>query len=145
MSNSENYYALTLSANGANTSAYYSVTPTSNLQISQGGATMEPTAMATTLVNIYPGELEIQAPPGMVYAGVTIVTDADLVSGRLVVSPPVNVSVAVTLYGAGGQQLGQFILDPAVGSGVFSFAADPKSAMSAGDALNIVKQQAGGK
>lgn len=145
MSNGGNYYALTLSANGTNTSAYYSVNPTSNLQIAQGGVTMEPTGTATTMVNIYPEELQIQAPPGMVYGGVTIITDADLITGHLVVSPPVNVAVVVTLYGAGSTELGQLILDPYVGSGSFSFPSDPSKSMSASEALSVVKQRTGGK
>lgn len=38
------YYALTVTADGANTGAYYSVTPTSNLTISQGGVTLAPSS-----------------------------------------------------------------------------------------------------
>jgi capsular polysaccharide biosynthesis protein len=144
MSNGGNYYALTLSANGASTSAFYSVNPTSNLQIAQGGVTMEPASQATTMVNIYPEELQIQAPPGMVYGGVTIITDAEMISGHVVVSPPVNVAVVVTVYGAGGTQLGQYILDPGVGSGNFSFPSDPAKAMSAGEALSVIQQRTAG-
>jgi len=137
----ELYYSLTVSAVGTSTSAYYSVTPTSNLQMSQGGVTIAPTAAATTLVNLYPTELQIQAPPGFLTGGVTIVTSADVIAGRIVVSPPVNVEVIVTLYGAGSTQLGQFILDPETGTGVFSFPTDPKEGMTAAEALKVMQQQ----
>ena len=120
------YYALTVSADGANTGAYYSVTPTSNLAISQGGATLAPSAPSEQMVSvsIYPQTLQINAAPGYVNGGVNIVTDAPSVDGRLLVSPPVDVAVAVTLYGNGGVQLGQFIADPGTGGGVFSFPVD---------------------
>ena len=94
MANTDQYYALTLLAEGASTGASYSIVPTSNLQISQGGVSIMPTATSTTMVNIYPQELQIQAPSGSVYSGVTIVTDADKISGQVVASPPVNVEVA---------------------------------------------------
>ncbi len=117
------YYALTVSAAGASTGAYYSVTPTSNLTITQGGVTFAPSSptQQMTSVNVYPQTLQINAAPGYVNGGVTIITDAPSVDGRLVVSPPVDVAVAVTLYGNGGAQLGQFIADPGTGGGVFSF------------------------
>ena len=142
MSNGGVYYALTLTAQGMSTAAYMSVSPTSNLQISQGGVTIGATAAATTFVSIYPTELQVQAAPGLVSGGVTIVTSESNVAGRLEVSPPVNVAVTVTLYGAGGQQLGQYILDPGNASGIFNFNTDGKG-MSAEDALDAVKQQSG--
>jgi len=137
------YYALTLNATGASTGAFYSVSPTSNLQISQGGASFMPTATSATMVNIYPQELQIQAPPGMVNSGVTIVTDADTISGRLFVSPPVDVATEVTLYGAGSIQLGQYILDPGVSEGLFSFPTNPAQGMSSGDALKVLQRALG--
>ena len=90
MSNGASYYALTLVEQGASTTAYYSLTPTSNLEMSQGGVTMDPTAASATLVNIYPQTLQIQAPAGSFQAGVTIVTSDDRIAGRLLVSPPVR-------------------------------------------------------
>jgi hypothetical protein len=142
MSNGAVYYALVLNAQGMSTAAYISVSPTSNLQISQGGVTIGATAAATTFVSIYPTELQIQAAPGLVSGGVTIVTSENNVAGRLEVSPPVNVAMTVTLYGAGGQQLGQYVLDPGNSSGIFNFNTDGQG-MSAGDALDAVKRQAG--
>jgi hypothetical protein len=119
----DTYYALTVSAAGASTPAYYSVSPTSNLTISQGGVTLAPSAPSQQMisVSIYPQTLQINAAAGYVSGGVTIITSAPSVDGRLVVSPPVDVAVVVTLYGNGGTQLGQFIADPGTGGGVFSF------------------------
>jgi hypothetical protein len=139
MSNGGSYYALTVVEQGASTAAYYSLTPTSNLEISQGGATFVPTATALTMVSIYPETLQIQAPAGSFSAGVTIVTSEDLIAGRLLVSPPVNVSVVVTLYGSGGQQLGQSILDPAVGSLVFSYPVSSQKSIPRGDVPGVLQ------
>ena len=117
------YYALTVTAQGAGTGAFYSLTPTSNLTISQGGVTLAPSAPSQQMVtvSVYPQMLQINAPAGSVSGGVTIITSASSVDGRVVVSPPVNVATVVTLYGNGGQQLGQYIADPGTGGGVFSF------------------------
>jgi len=139
MSNGARYYALTVVEQGASTTAYYSLTPTSNLEMSQGGVTMVPTAATATLVNIYPQTLQIQAPAGSFTAGVTIVTSDDRIAGRLLVSPPVNVAVIVTLYGAGGQQIGQSILDPAVGALVFSFPVSSEQSIPKGDVPAVLQ------
>ena len=140
MSNGASYYALTVVEQGASTTAYYSLTPTSNLEMSQGGVTMDPTAASATLVNIYPQTLQIQAPAGSFQAGVTIVTSDDRIAGRLLVSPPVNVAVIVTLYGVGGQQIGQSILDPAVGSLAFSFPVSAAQSISKGDVAGVLQK-----
>jgi hypothetical protein len=140
VSSTDNYYSLTLLANGASTGAFYSIVPTSNLQIAQGGVSVAPTAASATMVNIYPQELQIQSPPGSVYSGVTIITDAEKISGQVVASPPVNVEVTVTLYGAGGTKLGEYILEPGHDVGVFSFDTTRAHAMSASEALDVVKQ-----
>jgi hypothetical protein len=142
MGNDEVYYALTLTAQGMSNAAYFSVAPTSNLTISQGGVTIGATAAATTFVSIYPNELQIQAAPGLISGGVTIVTSENHVAGRLEVSPPINVAAVLTFYGAGGQQLGQFILDPGSASGVFDFNTGG-GGMLAGEALDVVKQKSG--
>jgi hypothetical protein len=140
MSNGASYYALTVVEQGASTAAYYSLTPTSNLEMSQGGGvTMDPTAASATMVNIYPQTLQIQAPAGSFTAGVTIVTSDDRIAGRLLVSPPVDVAVVVTLYGVGGQQIGQSILDPAVGSLVFSFPVSAAQSIPKGNVAAVLQ------
>lgn len=134
------YYALTLVTEGSSaTSAYYSVTPTSDVQISQGGATVMPTSAAATMVNIYPETLQIQAPAGSINAGVTIATSASTIAGRVIISPPVDCAVIVTLYGAGGQQLDQLIIDPAVGGGLFDWSIDAANAIPAHDLDGVLR------
>ncbi|HEY0370673.1 MAG TPA: hypothetical protein VGD79_01650 [Thermoanaerobaculia bacterium] len=121
--NRETYYSLTVTAQDASTGAFYALTPTSALSISQGGATLYPSEPSQQMisVSVYPQTLQINAAAGTVTGGVNIITSAAEIAGRVVVSPPVNVAVVVTLYGNGGVQLGQSIVDPGVGSGVFVF------------------------
>jgi hypothetical protein len=139
MATTDFYYALTIVANGAGTTAYYSVTPDPGLAFAQGGVTIVPAATGATMVNIYPQTLQINAPAGSVSGAVTIITGASKISGRLMVSPPVDVAVVVTLYGTGGKQLGQAILDPETSSLVFSWPVDAKQALSQHDATKLVE------
>ena len=77
MSILDQYYSLTVTTAGASsTSAYYSLTPTSNLSFSQGGATLYPSAPSQQVisVSVYPQTLQINAAAGGVSGGVTIVT-----------------------------------------------------------------------
>jgi hypothetical protein len=140
MTNRDAYYALTVAAEGVSSTAYYSVTPTSDLAFSQGGATIVPTSTGATMVSVYPQTLQISAPAGAVNGGVTIVTSASVISGRLMVSPPVNVAVTVTLYGNGGQQLGQAVLDPGTESRTFSFPVSSSDALTEGGAADLIKK-----
>jgi len=140
MSTGTTYYALTLNVQGSSTAAFYSLTPTSNLEISQGGVTCFPTALSMTTVSIYPQTLQIAAPAGVLSAGVTIISSETRISGRVMVSPPVNVATVVTLYGNGGVQVGQSIIDPGVGSGTFDFTVSSAEAIgSADDARQIIE------
>ena len=140
------YYALTLNAQGTNAPAFFSLTPTSNLTISQGGATLAPSSPSSSgiLVNIYPQTLQISAPAGLVSAGVTIVTKEPSIAGRVMVSPAITVATVVTLYGNGGQQLGQSIVDPGVSSGTFDFPIPPGSNLAdAAEAQQLIAQKIG--
>ncbi len=120
MSNGGSYFSITIAVSGAGTSAYYALTPTSDLTISEGGVTFAPSSLSATMVNIYPQELQIQAPAGSFTAGVSVITSENVISGLVEVSPPVDVATVITVY-AGSQQIGQKIIDPAVGSGAFAF------------------------
>lgn len=130
------YYSLTVTAQGASTGAYYSLSPDSSLTISQGGATLYPSAPSQQMitVSVYPQTLQINAAAGTVTGGVNILTSASEIAGRIVVSPPVDVAVAVTLYGNGGAQLGQHIVDPGTGGGAFSFPVNASDGIPADDA-----------
>lgn len=133
------YYALTISAEGTSTPAYYALTPTSNLEFSQGGVTFAPTAESLTMANFYPETLQLQAPAGSFNAAVTIVTGDSAITGRAMVSPPVDVAVVVTLYGAGGQQLGQMIIDPATDGKTFNFPVGSAQAIPRGELAGVLR------
>jgi hypothetical protein len=133
------YYAITITAQGTSFSAYISMTPTSDLTIAQGGVTFTPTQATLAMANIYPETLQLQAPAGAFTSGVTIITGASEIAGRVMVSPPVNVAVIVTLYGAGGQQLGQMIVDPGTGSKTFAFPVSGSNAIPAGDVDGVLR------
>jgi hypothetical protein len=138
----ETYYALTVTAAGASTPAYYSLSPTSNLTISQGGVTLAPSSATQQMVSVsvYPQTLQINAPAGLVSGGVNIFTSEGVVAGRLLVSPPVDVATVVTLYGNGGVQLGQYIADPGTGGGMFSFPVSGSDGIPAGDAQDTLQK-----
>ncbi len=139
----ETYFALTVTTTAAASSAaYYSLTPTSNLTISQGGVTLAPSAPSQQMITVavYPQTLQMSAAAGLVSGGVTIVTSASEVAGILGVQPPVNVAVAVTLYGSGGQQLGQYIADAGTGGGVFHFPVSAGDGSSADEASDTLKK-----
>lgn len=140
----DNYYALTIGAAGASSAAYFSMTPSSNLQITQGGVSIYPTAVSAVMVNIYPQTLQISSPAGSMYAGVTIITSALSVDGRVQISPPLDVATVITLYGNGGAQIGQSIIDPGVSSGAFNFpvpdgAAFPTSELALSTISELVQ------
>ena len=93
-------YGLTISVNGsASTTAYYSVSFVSGGEFVQGGATLYPTAIAATIVSLYGIELSINAPAGKVSGAATLTTTADIVAGRVFVSPPIDSDTVVTLFG----------------------------------------------
>src|SRR6185436_4526748 len=119
--------------------AYYSVTPTSNLEFTQSGATIVPTQQAATMVNIYPETLQLSAPAGSISAAVTIVTGENQITGRAIVSPPVNVAVVITLYGIGGQQIGQAIIDPGTGDRTFNFPVSAGNAIGKADVGGVLR------
>jgi hypothetical protein len=145
MSTTGSYYALTLGAEGTGAPTFFSLTPTSDLTISQGGATMAPSSPSASMiiVSVYPETLQISAPAGDLAAGVTIITNAGTIAGRVEVSPPVTVATVVTLYGAGGAQLGQSIVDPGVGSGTFEFPVSGEGIPDAATARQVIEQKIG--
>jgi hypothetical protein len=137
MINEGSYYALTLSATGMSTGAYISLTPTSELEISQGGVALAPTATSATIVNIYPQTLQIQAPAGMVNAGVTIITSASNIAGAVRVSPPVNVPVVVECWGS--ELLGSITLEPGQESAPFNFEVSAAKSLAPDQARKIME------
>lgn len=127
-----NYYSITISATGYGSPTYFSLTPTSALQISQGGITIDPTSVSESMVNIYPQTLQIQSAPGSVKGGVTVVTSDTHIAGTVQVSPPVEVPVTVQVWGT--KLLGSYTLDPNHQTGVFDFPVSPADAIPAAEA-----------
>ena len=132
-------YALGIDVNGTNTSASYNVEPTSGFQFTQGGVSVLPTAMDAAMVSIYPEELSIHAPAGQITGGVMIQTSASQIVGRVLVSPPINVGVVITLFGAGGQQLAQVALYPPTDD-VFTFTVSGTQAIGAHEADSVLRR-----
>jgi hypothetical protein len=139
------YYTLSLVVAGSSTNAYYGITPTSNLQIAQGGASLAPAAAAATLVNVYPQEFQVQAPAGSFNGAVVIVTNEDAITGTFGVSPEIDVAVVLTAYGAGGRKLGEQILDPGTSMRPFSFPVNAAEGMSEQGAMDELKALLGKK
>ena len=133
-------YALTITANHASTAAYYALTPTSNLSIEQGSVTLSPKSASATMVTIEPQMLQIQAPAGSVHGGITIGTAAERIDGQVTVSPPVDTEVKVTLYGAGGQQIGEFVVAPGDGGGFFEFSVSAAQAIPADEVEKVLNE-----
>lgn len=142
MANSDMYYALSLTAQGVSSTAYYGVTPHHELKIAQGSATVVPTGTGVVLVDVHPEELQLQSPPASLSAGVTIVTGAPAIGGHFEVSPAINVALVLTAYGAGGKEIGQAILDAGDTEKTFSFPVDGDQAMSAAEAEGVLKRLA---
>ena len=134
------YYALTIRANGTSSAAYYALQPTSNLQITEGSASIEPKSASATMVTVEPRALQIEAPAGTVSGSVTIVTAETRIEGEVMVSPPVDSEVEVALYGAGGKKLGEIVLEAGEGRGVFQFQVDAAAAIPPGEVATVRKQ-----
>jgi hypothetical protein len=134
------HYALTVTVERASTAAYYALTPTSNLHIEEGSVTLTPQSASATMVTIEPEMLQIQAPAGSVHGGVTIGTDAVHIDGQVTVSPPVDTEVFVTLYGIGGKKIGEFVVAPGDGGGVFEFRVEAAQSLPADEAGDLLDE-----
>lgn len=131
------YYSITISASGFSNPAYFSLTPTSAVEIAQGGVTLTPTGVAETLVNVYPQTLQIQSPAGSVKGGVTIVTSDTHIAGMVQVSPPVEVPVTIQVWGS--KLLGTYTLDPNQQTGAFDVHVSPSDALPPSEAAGPVR------
>jgi hypothetical protein len=114
-----NLYGLSISVNGASTTAYYNVSLASDGKFVEGGVTIYPTATAATLVSIYSNSFAVNAPASSFGGGTTISTEANVVAGRVMVSPPVGVDTVVTLYGT--NEIGSYTLKAGQSSGTFEW------------------------
>jgi hypothetical protein len=132
------YYGLTINARGTSTTAYYNLVLNAPSEIWEGGATIVPTQIGSTLVSLQ-GPFTMNVPPaGSISAGLTVLTSANGIAGHFTVSPALNVPVVLALYGVGGKQLDTFTLEPGQANGVFSWDVNPEDAMTEADAGKIV-------
>jgi hypothetical protein len=126
-----NLYGISISVNGASTAANYNISLASDGTFVEGGVTIDPTAIAATLVSIYRNSMAISAPAASIGGGSTISTSADVVAGRVMVSPPVDVDTVVTLYGT--DSIGSYTLKAGETSGAFSWSVAGRPALQGHD------------
>lgn len=141
MASKEMYYQLSLNADGTTNSHYVSIQPDPNITFMQGGFAFAVTVAQAASVTIYPQVTQLQVPPsGVISGSVTIVTELTNIAGSLHVSPAAEVPFTLTLWGAGGKELGSKTLE--VGSTVahFDFAVTPAEGMTKSQASAAVKQ-----
>jgi hypothetical protein len=118
-------YGLTLTANGTSSAAYFSVNLATGGEFVQGGATIYPTQVSATVVSLYGTELAIESPAAaMMSGGATLTTTENLIAGRMVVSPAINVDTVLTLFGT--SQIGSVTLKAGETVSNFSFDVNGK-------------------
>ena len=134
-------YALNAAVSGASSSAYYSVSLTQGSLVDGVGQCM-PTQTAFTYMS-FQGSITFQVPPGDTSCGGTV-NATTAVAGNVIVSPPINVPLQITLWGR-GTTLGSYTLPAGQSSGQFNFnvsSADAIPENEIGDALQqIAKPQ----
>ncbi len=134
------YYTIGLTVINVTSSAFYAIDPVPGLDIFQGGFTCYPSAQGNTSVAIYPQVAQLNLPAAEYIGGsVSIQTSAPSIDGNFTISPPINVDAMLTLYGAGGQQLGTVILAGGQPSVAFQWKVSPGQGMSADEAKHAVQ------
>lgn len=139
------YYALTVAPEGPiDHGTFCSLTPEPPLEILQGGWTIYPTSPSMTSVTIYPQTVQMQWPPSAnIAGGVTIVTSAPRIAGTLMVSPPVGTPVVVTLYGIGGQPIGDAAIEPGQTEIQFGWIVDSAQSIPEGELAGVLEKITG--
>lgn len=134
------YYTIGLTVIDVTSSAFYSIDPIPGLDIFQGGFTCYPSAQANTSVAIYPQVAQLNMPAASYIGGsISIQTSAPSIDGNFTVSPPINCDAKLTLYGAGGQELGTVILAGGEQSVAFQWKVSPGTGMTADEAKHAVQ------
>jgi hypothetical protein len=113
-------FAINAGANGASTGYYCSVTLTSGTLVDGVGQSL-PTQASYTYMS-FQGAIAFQVAPGDAACGGTVSTTTDVVAGSVLVSPPINVPMTITLWGR-GSVIGTYSLPAGQESGQFSFNA----------------------
>ena len=134
------YYTIGLTILNADSAAFYAIDPIPGLNILQGGFSCYPSGQGNMSVAIYPQVAQLNMPAADYIGGsVTIQTSAPSIDGSFTVSPPINVDAKLTLYGAGGQELGTVILAGGQPSVAFEWKVSPGSGMSQAEAKQAVE------
>ena len=127
------YYSLTVNVQGATSTAYYELGLATEGAFIEGGATIFPTQAAATLVTVYSTMFALNVPAASFNGSVTIKTSANVIAGKIVVSPAINADTVLGLYGA-GKLLGEYMLKAGQTSGNYSFNVKPDEGTDAAEA-----------
>ncbi len=119
-------FAINAGATGASTGYYCSLTLTSGTLVDGVGQCM-PTQASYTYMS-FQGAITFQVAPGDAACGGTVSSTSDIVAGSILVSPPINVPMTVTLWGR-GSVIGTYSLPAGQESGVFSFKTSSSDAI----------------
>ncbi len=139
----ENYYGVQVQTGGATSTAYYWVTLTSAGSFDGAAVTIYPTSVGATYFNYRDVSVQWQsAPASRLSAGTTVVTSANNIAGTIGVSPAQSVALTLTVYGAGGQPIGSFTLQPGQEQGSFNFDVNQSQMMQKDEAMNFVSSTA---
>jgi hypothetical protein len=137
----DTYYSIAINASNVNHSAFYQLDPSSDLSIMQGGFTCYPSATAQTTVAIYPQLAQLSFPAAnFINGSVTILTSAMMISGNFLVSPAINSDITLTLYGAGGNNIGTVTLPAGQTSVRFDWNVVSGQGMSQEEARNAISE-----
>lgn len=135
------YYTISISTANVNIAAFYQLDPSGDLTIMQGGFTCYPSQSARTSVSIYPQLAQLSFPAADYISGsVTINTSITIISGNFVVSPALNSPVVLTLYGAGGNQIGTATLEAGQTQLQFSWPVTSTQSMTEDEAKNAIAE-----
>jgi hypothetical protein len=134
---SSSIYGISVAVQNASSPAFYSVTFTTQVSITQGAGEVMPANAYYTYFSFL-NALQMSIGPGYASAGAMLTTSSSSISGQVIVSPPVNVPVIVQLQGR-GQMLGEYELQPGQTSGNFTFQAPPSESFSEGETAPVLR------
>jgi hypothetical protein len=139
MPDGTSYYSISLVANNVTTLSFFQLSLNSGVIVNGGAAFMNPTDAQSTYANFYGTAMNAQgSAAGTVTLGAAI-QSSDPVTGNVLVSPPTNVDIVVTLFGY-GKTLGTYTLQAGQSTGDFSFQVNPADAIPEGDVEASLKK-----
>lgn len=132
-------YALNTYYNGANASAYCSVSLTAGSLV-DGVGQCAPTSAAFSYMS-FQGAITYQLPPGNVSVGATVEATSN-VAGNVIVSPALNVDFNVELWGQ-GQVLGSYTVPAGQTSGSFNFPVQQSDGLTIDQVRKVLDDKIG--